>query len=275
MKQKLLILILLLLTFFVSVVFVRETKNKKPQVSVGKIQLETPKAPSNENFLIDLLKEVNELNKNIFSFSCEEAEVKIWENGHRFRLQAKVFYQKPLSFHMKVNSIFGEELVLGSNDKSFWYWSRRDRRPALYWASYEDFSKTRLKTPFNPMFMKSTLGLEDISLSDAKISETQKKILVTYPRVDSMGRAILYSVLVDKQKKIISGFLIANTSGQNLVECMIERANDNSTTKINYIWHEENRVMTLEFKNAKYNQDISRSVFLMPNIDPKINMADE
>lgn len=103
---------------------------------------------------------VNFRNETIKSFSCSDMEVKLWEGGMRIRLQGSLYYEKPKGFRMRINSVFGEEVDLGSNDDVFWYWSRRNKRKGLYYAHHEDFQKTRLKTPFNPLFIRASLGLD-------------------------------------------------------------------------------------------------------------------
>lgn len=254
-------------------IYVRESKINRPEIKLNTISrnLETPKkAVSNP-----VVNNVNQKNNLIKNYYCDDLEVRIWENGHRFRLSGKLAYEKPNNFRLEISSIFGTELDLGSNEKQFWYWSRRDRNPALYWAVYEDFNKTRLKTPFNPMFMRSTLGLESLSLTDAKITENEKNLMVTYPRLDSMGVRILYSVFINKERKQIEGFLITSLDGRNLVECEIQEWFVDKPSKINYVWHEENRTMSIYLNNPKTNFLISKENFLFPNYSPKINMADE
>jgi hypothetical protein len=275
MKQKLATIFLLLFALSSTVIFIREASTRKPEIKLEEIKEDTSTELPSKPSSVPIIDEINKINESIKSFYCEDVEVRIWENGHRFRLQGVVAYKKNLNFHMDISSIFGKEVDLGANEKEFWYWSRRDRRPGLYWAVYADFNKTRLKTPFNPMFMKSTLGLENIDYLNAKVTESQKRFMITFPREDSMGRNILYSVFVDKEKSYIDGFLITSIDGKKLVECTIEKKSDSLPSKINYIWHEENRIMTLEFKKPKINVEIPESHFMMPSISPKINMADE
>lgn len=260
---------------FISLIYFRELNNQKPNVKIEEIKKELKALPPNQSLSHPIIDELNKKNILIKNFLCNDVEVKIWENGNRFRLNGNIAYQKPNDFHMEISSIFGKEIDLGSNEKEFWYWSRRDRRPGLYWAVHEDFNKTRLKTPFDPMFMKSTLGFETLKLDDSKITENDKSIMVTYPRIDSMGRSILYSVFVNKKRKQIDGFLITNTNGQNLVECEISEYNGNLPSKINYAWHEENRTMSIYLNYPKVNQKLTNNRFSMPSYKPKINMADE
>ena len=275
MKQKLIYTFLFMTALLACLILVRESRNLQPSLEVEKIKDELSQESSTESLKHPIIEELNQKNQAIKSFFCQDMEVKIWDSGHRVRLQGKISYLKAKNFRMEIASVFGKELDLGANDTEFWYWSRRDRRPGLYWASYTDFNKTRLKTPFNPMFMKSTLGLDTLDISDAKISENTTSLMVTYPRKDSMGRQILYSVFINKTRKEIDGFLITSSDGVNLVECQIETTFNGLPTKINYKWHEEDRTMSIIMKRPKVNVEIPPSSYVMPNYTPKINMADE
>lgn len=222
-----------------------------------------------------IITEVNQKNQEFKTFFCDEVDIRIWENGHRFKLFGEIAYEKPNGFRMEVSSIFGHELDLGSNNQEFWYWSRRDRHPGLYWAIHEDFGKTRLKTPFNPMFMRSSLGLEVLDPVSAKIVTNEKDIMLTYARESSMGDPILFSVFVNKAQKQIDGFLITDINGKTLVTCEIRSHVDGLPDKILYTWHEEERTMSLAFRNQKSNSRLRTTSFLMPSYKPKINMAEE
>jgi hypothetical protein len=275
MNQKIIFISIFFSFFFIALLIIKEIKNSKPDVNLEKIEEKFLKLPEKEDLTNPIIEILNEKNKSIENFYSKDIQIKIWENGHRYKLTGEIAYVKPSNFYMSIDSIFGKEVEIGSNEKEFWYWSRRDKNPALYWSYNEDFNKTRLKTPFNPIFMKSTLGLESLDLSDTKFFENEKGIMITYSRFDSVGRPILYSVFVDKNEKVINGFLITNLEGDKLVECFIEKRNELIPLKVYYVWHEENRIMSLEFKKSKFNLKLNNDYFIMPDIYPKINMADQ
>src|SRR5690606_29557898 len=145
-----------------------------------------------------------------------------WHGGHRFSLNGALSYEKPFGFRFVMSSFLSKELDLGSNDEHFWYWSKRDRTPGLYWAKYEDYNKTRLKAPFNPMFMRASLGLEPIEIDVAVITESDDDIRAMYPQVDSMGNPIFFSTIINKERKEIDGYLIFNKDGTILASCEIQ-----------------------------------------------------
>lgn len=223
-------------------------------------------------FIVDTVNQKNAATKSLV---CDDISVRLWENGHRYRLSAELLYQKPHGFRFLIRSFFGDELDLGSNEKEFWYWSRRDRSPGLYWAVYEDFGKTRLKTPFDPLLMRASFGLENLDLTTAEVTESSSDLMLTYRRENSSGKEIRYSVLLDKAKQVISGFILTDTSGNLLATCEIEEHEGNLPRRILYTWHEEKRVMSVILNRPVANQAVPAGSFTMPSYTPRINMAEE
>lgn len=222
-----------------------------------------------------IITEINRRNAAITSFVCERVSVKTWKRGLRIRLSATALYEKDNNFRLRFSSVFGSEMDLGSNDEIFWYWSRRDMNPGLYWAVYADYHKTRLKTPFNPIFMRDTLGLSEISTENARISETSEYVILVYDRYNAMNQPILYSVVLDKATRLMAGILVTDTDGVPLVTADIQHYPDGVLKKILYTWHEENRMLILEFRSPQINVEIPSTNWIPPNKIPQINMAEE
>lgn len=218
---------------------------------------------------------INGRNAQIKSLGCDDMEMKVWLNGHRYRLTGSLYYAKPKSFRMEISSILGKEVDVGSNDKLFWYWSRRDKNPGLHFASHADISKTRLKTPFNPMFLRATLGLEILPAENVKVMEKGDNIMLVYPRQNAMGEPILFSVFINKTRKQVDGYLVTNKAGTNIAACEVQEYSGDVPVKILYNWYEENRVMLMTLNRPVLNPTMPPSVFQMPNITPKKNMAED
>tara|TARA_Y100000034_G_scaffold120366_1_gene163199 strand:+ start:640 stop:1626 length:987 start_codon:yes stop_codon:yes gene_type:complete len=221
-----------------------------------------------------LIQQINENNAKIGNISCD-IEVKIWQNGMRFKVSGDLHYEKHKRFRMKLSSVFGEEIDLGSNDDVFWYWSRRDKDPGLHWANYEDFGKTRLKTPFNPMFMKKSLSLDVIKTDDARIVETERDFIVVYAAKNGSDKPILVSVFVNKEMQRIDGMIVTNMDAKPVASAEIQEYQSGIPAKILYIWHEEGRALLLELKNPKINVSIPSDKWQMPEHKPKLNMAED
>ena len=218
---------------------------------------------------------INERNRAITSFSCDKITVRTWERGMRFRLSGTIQYEKLDRFRMIIQSVFGSEVDLGSNDDMFWYWSRRDPHPGMYWAKHEDYHKTRLKTPFNPLFMRDSLALNEIELSEAEFGENDESVVVWYDRINALGQPIIYTVFIDKLTEQIQGILITDPTGKALAVAEVQRREDGLPSQILYTWYEENRMLGLEFSNPTVNNNISELAWMPPDYQPRINMAEE
>jgi hypothetical protein len=79
------------------------------------------------------------------------------------RLTGWLRFQSPRRLRLVLFSAFGKELEMGSNDRQFWFWCKRTKRVALYYA--EHGQKTRLKAPFNPLFVLRSLQA-NVSMRD-------------------------------------------------------------------------------------------------------------
>jgi outer membrane lipoprotein-sorting protein len=234
-----------------------------------------PEGPTKPIELPGIVKEINARNAQIKSLSCDKVSFQVWQSGHRFKLSGNLYYEKPKGFRMQIDSILGREVDVGSNDKEFWYWSRRDKQPGLHFAKHEDIDKTRLKAPFNPMFLRATLGFETMPSENVKIIENPTDIMLVYPRKSPTGQPLLFSIFVSKERKQVDGYVVTNPSGKNVAACEIQQYTGDIPVKILYSWYEEDRAMLMIFSGPKLNSPISPVMWAMPDYKPKLNMADD
>jgi hypothetical protein len=275
MLRKFLVSALILTTILTSVTIWVKLFDPQPQTRLIVIHREKPEEITPSTEIPDIIQEINDRKSQILSMACEDIRVKIWQGGMRFRLFADLFYEKPLNFRMRIESNFGNELDLGANEVIFWYWSRRNKHPGLYWAYYEDYHKTRLKTPFSPIFIRQTLGLEEIDMEGAKLADTSTDLIVVHERTNSMGNPVLYSTFIDKSARRINGFMVTHTDGKPVASAEIRKWHNDLPAEILYVWHEEDRALLLEINRPRANVEISESSWTPPDYRPRINMAEE
>ena len=279
MLKKVLIVVLIFMTTLCALGIYSKFADTRPKSQFAdkgeQIKKSSELPPDKNKPLNPIIQEINERNAALKTFACEDVDIKVWQGGHRFRLNGRIHYQKPRGFHMEISSILGKEAEVGSNDKAFWYWSKRDKNPGLYWANHDDFQKTRLKTPFNPMLLKASLGQELLPQENARIVENQKDIMAVYPQKSATGQTILFSVFINKERRQIDGFVVTDTDGKYLAACEIQERVGQLPKTVLYTWYEEDRVMLMKFNNPQANVGIPASHFVMPNISPKINMGEQ
>lgn len=77
-------------------------------------------------------------------------------------LTAQMGLEPPRRFRLQAGtSLTGPELDVGSNDTHLWMWVRRDRPPAVYYASHEavESGALRQRLPLEPQWLIEALGL--------------------------------------------------------------------------------------------------------------------
>jgi hypothetical protein len=264
-RPVLIVLNLVLLLAMVFIVF----KNDRPSNTIV-----VPSVPINEPpaKIPDVIRLVNASNAGISSFACEEITIRTWNKSMKNRLQGKLYYQLPKDFRFYVQSVMGLELDLGSNDTVFWFWSKRNKEPGLYYAHYEDYTKTRLKTPLNPMWLRASLGLDQIDTTHARFIETTKEVAVIHESVSATQEQIFVYTFVDKGMSKIRGFALTDCQNNVLATAEITYV-DNLPVKIFYAWNEEERYMQIEFANPVINASLNPKFWEMPLFSPQINMA--
>jgi len=222
-----------------------------------------------------VIAEINARNAKVRSFAVDSMRVKVWQNGMRVKIRGSMHYEKDNNFRMILSTVFGDEVDLGSNDILFWYWSRRSKHDGLFYARHEDYNRTRLKTPFNPIFIKKSLGLNQVNLEGGVIRESDETVVVVHLLKNSMGKPIYRYLVVDKRSRTIVGFFITDTAGKTLAIAEILENRNGLPMKIMYTWYEENKILLLEFDNPRVNEKIDPSRWNMPNIQPQIDIGVE
>jgi hypothetical protein len=222
----------------------------------------------------NIVHAVNSANSRIKSFYCEKTNIQAWYKGMRTKSQGELYYEPTKRFRFFARSIMGLELDMGSNDSVFWFWSKRTKEPGLYYARYEDFSKTRLKTPLNPLWIKGSLGLDVIDTKKAKFSEQEKDLLVIQEATNSIGSKVLVYTFIEKSTSRIRGFSLTDTKGRTLASAEITYNTSNIPAKIFYSWKEEERDMLIEFVNPTINTyRLDKKLWEIPSYTPRIDMG--
>lgn len=245
---------------------------KKPE---QRIQPVVPRMDVPADVTPALIQSLNARNAQIRTLVSNEMKVKVWENGLRFRLTGSLAYEKDRHFRMKINSAFGQEVDLGSNDEVFWYWSRRSTRPGLFYARHEDYSKTRLKTPFNPLFVQASLGLDPIDVRNAQLSETPDNLVVFDQFRNGVGELVNRYTFISKANQYVVGHLITNVNGQPVAISEITEHQGAIPKKILYTWYEEDKILFIDLTDARYNESIDPKEWIVPNFQPQINIGEE
>ncbi len=195
-------------------------------------------------------------------------------------LRGFIAMEKPKRFRFLINRRWSgsNEFDMGSNDEEFWFWSRRMKPSALYWATHENAHNTRLKTAFNPIWMmESMTGVLDTE--NVEIEKYKEFWKITKKDIGAREQKVLRITLLDPKKKVVvASYVVDEMTGKPIStsEVIDWRQSDEfgyiaKTLKI--IWHNENIALRLELQEPKINQPVESKHWLMPNRTPKVDIA--
>lgn len=271
--REFLIIFLILLSSITIITLKVNTNTNSPEGGylLNQFPIEGEFPISNE--VKQLIVEINQKNKKIKSFSCEEVRVYL-RNRQIFRVVGEILYQKDRKFRMFINSFRGLELDIGSNNDHFWFWSRDMKPQALYYSSYEDIQHTKLKTPFHPIWLKAILGFDLIQMEKIKATNKRGPYLEILSEAKNMqNKPIIRGMVIDPTKRSIIGHYIYE---DNILICSAEVFEDKKMygmsvpAKMVIKWYQEDITMVWELDQQSINPTIFPKMWNMPDKYRKI-----
>jgi hypothetical protein len=264
--------ILILALVFV-VLYLHKTSIHNIRLVPEKEILREPQITPPPNLVPAFIDDLNLRNRGIRSIWYDHLKLRV-RDRLTVRLSGSLAYEKPKKFHMRLESILGEELLVGSNNQHFWFWSRRMDPPALYYCDHANTYRSRLKTPFHPIWIMESLGLGQVSVENAKLDAIGPYWKVTEVRISTLGKKVLKTTLIDVNAKAIVGHYI-HDGNQLIVSSEVEEfykiKGHIVPKRIRTIWHEEGVELLWNFSEPVLNQ--SMGDVEMPDQFMKIDLA--
>jgi len=264
---------ILILALVLVLLYLHKTSRYEPRlIPEREILKESPIIPP-PNLVPAFIDDLNLRNRGIRSIWYGDLKLHV-KDRFTVRLDGFLGYEKPKKFKMQLQSFFGKELIVGSNDQYFWFWSKRMEPPALYYCSHENLYRSRLKTPFHPIWIMESLGLGRISVKDARLDVVGHYWKVTEIRINTLGQKVRKTTLIDTNKKAIVGHYV-HDKNRLIVSSEVEefyRIDGHMVPKkIRTIWHEEGVELNWFFSEPKLN--IPMGEVEMPNESFKIDIG--
>lgn len=258
--------------------FLKQYKKLQPVYLFPTTELLQEK-PKTEHEVYSLVKTINERNNKILNVFVENMTIKVKQNIS-ITVHGRLVMQKDKLFRLNVwHELFGKEMDIGSNENTFWFWSKRMKNPALYYSKHENLNKTMLKTPLNPMWLIESLNMGAINIENIEIAKFKKFWAIIQPRKSALGESVTVVTLIDPQKNVVVGRYLYNNIGKLVASAETSDFNQEPKTgillpkKIFIIWYEENIEMEWHLHNPKINTEINPSYWMMPNFKNKINIG--
>lgn len=221
----------------------------------------------------ELIDQVNQINSKIKSIYYPKI---IIQSGN-IKIESVFIYEKDKNFRMINWSIFGKESDIGSNNKYFWFWSKRMKPSALFYAKHEDLSKTRLKTLFHPTWMMETIGINEINIEDAIIFNYESYLGITQKRIDvTNGLPVKRTYLIDKEKKACYGHYLFDEKNEPIVSFEVYnyylKDGIYFPKEAGIIWHKESLKLKWIMSDPIINSNLENNNWNIPEINPKIDL---
>lgn len=226
------------------------------------------------SYIPPIVEKININNNQIQSLQAENVLIKACKDNFCIKLKGDVAFEKPKNFRLRLYSIFGIELDVGSNNEEFWYWSKRDKEKGLHYSNYENIGNTRLKISFNPLSIMKSLGLNEVkisSLMDFKENDNYY-IINEIKRDESSLQKVINTTVLDKNIDRIVGYYVKDLIGNLIASSEIEYKN-NMPNIVKLTSNQENSSLIIYLTNCKINNSIEKSFWEMPNFNPKINIG--
>jgi hypothetical protein len=184
---------------------------------------------------------INLRNKKIRSF-YSKIEVSI--SGQK--VNGFLCYEKDKNFRMQLYRNF-LELDIGSNDEYFWFWSKRVKNPAIYYARHG--SETNLKDALNPVWMMKIFGFQELNGNYYRLKD--KIALVQQDKITLI-----------KNNKIIGHYFYKN--GSLIVAAEVVQFDGFNPTEMEILYPKENIIINLKFYQNKQNINLKKSLWEIP-----------
>jgi hypothetical protein len=238
--------------------------------------MEVPPVPDpEEEAILRCVTSINLRSPALRSIVYDQFEITTSEKPG-IRLRGFLAYEKEQRFRMTIHSILGQESDIGSNDEVFWFWSRRMKPPALYWARHEDVYKTRLRTPFRPDWMMSSLGVGVIKVG--KPSKQGRYYKMSEHANGIRGKKIMKITLIDPDELRVIGIylhdyyqLIASTE----IKEVYWIDGFPVPKRIVITWHEEDTQVEWRMSPPRINHNIQDTLWNKPYLQQQIDLGNE
>jgi len=214
------------------------------------------------------IQAINARNARLTTFSCK-IQMQLRRNFFKTDLDAVLYHEKEKKFRMISWSRFRKEVDIGSNNMLFWFWSGRMKPPTLYYASHDSTLRTKLRTPFNPLWIMESLSIGQIGTKNARIADQEKYWVIIQNRFNFSGDRVIKITLIDKSRQAIAGHYLFNSKGVLIVSMEtseFQTINGHILPKMMHtIWYEENISINWNVISASANQSIGPEIWMMPS----------
>lgn len=187
--------------------------------------------PSELPQVADLVEYLNKNAQAIPGIYCDDVTLTCHPNaGLPVTLGGKLRCQGPRNFRMTGDSLFGQELDLGSNEQEFWYWIKRGD-PYQVYCSYQAIQEGSVKQmpfPFQPDWVLEAMGMGRYGPADKYTLTAEKDTWRLVEKTRSPQGQPVKKVIVFNSRKakgnepqILAFLLLDDATNKEICSCYI------------------------------------------------------
>jgi hypothetical protein len=237
-------------------------------------QISKQEKPQPVHEIYDIVSIINEENSKIKNIYTDDMSILFKQGNMTAKVYGELALEKEKNFRLNIyHRITGKEIDVGSNKTNFWFWSKRMKPPALYYALHEELDKTMLRTALNPIWMMESLNIDSINVENIEIAKFKENWAIIQPRISAMGENVEAVILINPIKKIVVGRYLYNQDGKLIVSTEYQNFKKNIPQKILIMWYEEKIILDLDLSKIQINVNINSNLWVMPNLKNKIDMG--
>lgn len=168
-----------------------------------------------------LVAHLNQNARSIQSLEFYQVSIEAKQGLQQFGVDGNLVYQKPHNFRLMAHALGATEADVGSNEKEFWFWFKRNDPPALFHCSYEEFPQCRnLNIPIHPDWLAEALCVNELGSASQYQLRSAGSILelhsqTTTPQGQPLEKVIKVAYSGPNAGKIV-GYQLKSPQGQEM-----------------------------------------------------------
>ena len=104
--------------------------------------------------------------------------------------------QKQRNFRLIARSPLGTEADIGSNDREFWFYMKRNTPPDLFFCSYDDLPRSQIKLPVQPDWIAEALCVQELNANEYQMRQVRSGVELVKEVPSQTGEKLYKGVLV-------------------------------------------------------------------------------
>ena len=220
----------------------------------------------------EILQVLNTNSQVIDSMITNDVKIRGRTDGRFFMVKASLAMQKPRRFRLVARSGFGsEELDMGSNENTFWFWIARGDPPTLYYCDHPEKAGTGTgrALSLDPEWIIEALGVSEIDPDDiheGPYTTSGGRISLVTRSLSSRGEQVSKVMLIDPCMGQVVEQQLKDARGRVLARA---RFSDHQRDPnfgvllpktIDLEWPQMDLSLTMTLDNVRINQIFDRSL---------------